>query len=261
MTDPRVQEISIPYPEASELTLSMTIGAGRVTVAPGDGDTWVSGSYRDPSGKIPCVVSQDGGAVRISQGRGVADFVGLIDGVPSFDLRLGRAKVFSLTIDNGAGEATLDLGGVPISRATGRQGAGKTEIDFTSPNSQPMSLLDLSSGAGVIVARNLANANATEIAISGGAASFKLDFGGNLVREANVRISTGMSSVEITIPSSTAAKVTSHSILGNVDSGDAFSQREGALWNEAAIVVEWPIVGGGPRACPHPAIWNREQIG
>jgi hypothetical protein len=136
----------------------------------------------------------------------------------------------------------LGLGGAPITRATIRQGAGKCDIDFASAGGQAMAMLDLSAGAGVVNAMNLANAGATEMVVEGGAGSFKLDFGGTLQRDTNVRISAGMSSVEVIIPASTAAKVTSQTVLGNVDSGDAFSQREGSLWNQAAVAGGTPVL-------------------
>jgi hypothetical protein len=242
MTNSDVQDIAIPYPESGDLTLRFSVGACRFVITPGDDGGWVTGTYRSPGGRIPCVITQEGGTVKVTQGNSPMDFVGLIEGMPSFDLRLGRGRPFSLNVECGAGEATLDLGGVPITRAVIRQGAGRTEIAFPVANPQPMSLLDLAAGAGVIVARELANANAAEIAVEGGAASFKLDFGGTLQRDGNVRISTGMSSVEVSIPASTAARVTSQSLLGNVDSGDAFVHKGDVLWNEAAVAGKTPVI-------------------
>jgi hypothetical protein len=51
-----------------------------------------------------------------------------------------------------------------------------------------------------------------------------------------------MSSVEITIPSSTAAKVKSETVLGSVDVGDGFMKKEGAFWNEAALASSGPVL-------------------
>ena len=56
-----------------------------------------------------------------------------------------------------------------------------------------MELLEISSGAAAIELENLANANFSEMRLSGGAASYELDFGGVLSRDAEVSIETGIS--------------------------------------------------------------------
>jgi hypothetical protein len=105
-----------------------------------------------------------------------------------------------------------------------------------------MSLLNIAAGAGSIEAMRLANANSAEVSIEGGAAGFKIDFGGALQRDTQVRISTGVSSVEISVPALTATKVTAETVLGNVDSGGQFIRKDGALWNEAAIAGQTPVI-------------------
>jgi hypothetical protein len=48
-------------------------------------------------------------------------------GVPRYELRLGRQRPFALSIETGASEFDLDLGGIPLSRLTVRQGAGNSK--------------------------------------------------------------------------------------------------------------------------------------
>jgi hypothetical protein len=125
--------------------------------------------------------------------------------MPRYELELGRQRPFALTIETGASEFDLDLGGIPLSRLMVRQGAGKFELGFLAPNPEPMQLLDVSSGAAGIELEILANANFSEMRLSGGAARYELDFGGTLSRDAQVNIETGVSGVELTVPASTAA--------------------------------------------------------
>jgi hypothetical protein len=122
-------------------------------------------------------------------------------------------------VETGASEFDLDLGGVPLSRLMVRQGAGKFELDFSVPNPHPMELFDVSSGAAGIELENLANANFGEMRLSGGAAGYELDFGGVLLRDAQVTIETGMSGVEVSVPASTAARIVAETTLGSVDVG------------------------------------------
>ena len=81
-----------------------------------------------------------------------------------------------------------------------------------------------------------------EMGVDGGAASYKLDFGGELKRDARVRITTGMSSVEIRVPAGTAAKIVAESTLGGFDIGDGFMKKEGAFWTEAALAGKTPVL-------------------
>ena len=88
----------------------------------------------------------------------------------------------------------------------------------------------------------MANANAAAISLKGDAASYRVDFGGALQRSTHVQISTCASSVEITVPSSTAARISSASLLSELDVGDGFSQQENAFWTPAAAAADRPLL-------------------
>src|ERR671911_166268 len=147
-----------------------------------------------------------------------------------------------LTIETGASDFDLDLGGVPLSHLMVRQGAGKFELDFPQPNPEPMELLEISCGAAAIELENLANANFSEMRLSGGAASYELDFGGVLSRDAEVSIETGISGVVVSVPSSTATRVVAETTLGSVDVGDGFTKSEGAFSTGAALRGDGPVL-------------------
>lgn len=242
MKEPDTTTINIPFPEAADLHLRITVGACRIRIVPADGEAWVTGTYRDPSRAIPCRISQEGGTVTISQDQNFGNIFGIFSGVPTLELSLGKARVYSLTLETGASEDKSDLGGLPLNRFVFKHGAGKTDIDFSAPNPEVMSLLSIGAGAASLEMTNLANANFTEATIDGGAAAYKFDFGGTLQRNGHVRISTGMSSVDISVPASTAAKITPESILGGMDIGDGFTKREGAFWTAAATAGGTPVL-------------------
>jgi hypothetical protein len=145
-----------------------------------------------------------------------------------------------LSIDVGANESSYDLGGLPINRLLIKQGAGKAVFDFSAPNPQAMSLLDLKAGAIGIEMKNLANANFTEMSVEGGAAAYSFDFGGALQQNAHVRINAGMSSVEIRLAATSPAKITAETVLAGLSVGEGFTKKEGAFWNQAALA------GGAP---------------
>jgi hypothetical protein len=235
--------IDIAYPASDELRLHLALGACRLKAEPGEGEAWISGTCDDPSGRRPPRIVEEEGTVRITEAEPSWERIpGVFSGVPRYELAIGKGCPFALTIETGASEFDVDLGGVPVTTLSVRQGAGKFELDFSSPNPEPMRLLEVSSGAAGIELENLANANFSEMSLSGGAAGYELDFGGTLSRDGEAKIEAGLSGVEIEIPTSTAAKVVAETTLGSVDVGDGFTKREGAFWTEAGLVGEGPLL-------------------
>lgn len=234
--------IEVAYPDAADLHLRLGIGACRLRIMPGAGDTWVSGAYHDPTGALPCRVTREGGLVRISQGTNVGELLGLVSGAPRFALELGLARPYALTIEAGAAEVELNLGGLPLTRLTARLGATANEIAFTAPNPRPMALFSLSAGAGSVEITRLADANCADLVVEGGAASYTLDFGGHLRRDLHARVTAGIAAVELVVPLSTAAKITTESVLGALTIGDGLTKHLGAFWTPAALRGATPVV-------------------
>ena len=236
--------IEVAYPEAQDLHLRIALGACRFSARAGQGEAWVVGNCNDPTGRrAPRIGPTEGGTVRITEAEpSVEGIPAVFGGVPRYELELGKGRTFALTVETGASEFDLDLGGVPLNRLIVRQGAGRFELDFSAPNPEPMELLEISSGAAGIELENLANANFSEMRLSGGAAGYDLGFGGELSRDAEAKIEAGLSGVEIEIPALTAAKVVAETTLGSVDVGDGFTKREGAFWTEAGMTGNEPLL-------------------
>lgn len=232
--------IQVPFPDAGDRRLRFSIGPAKLRLVPGDGADWVSGTYSDPSGKMPCRISTEGGTVRISQDN---RWRGIMRQTPVFDLQLGKTHPYALMIESGATDSgDCDLGGLPLTLLDVKHGAGDFGVTFSSLNPTAMERIHVVGGAAEIAAKNLANANAAEIAIEGGAASITLDFGGDLQRDTRVKINAGMASIEIRVPGETAAKIVPHSTLGSVDTGDGFMTREGGYWTSGAVMGGTPIL-------------------
>jgi hypothetical protein len=235
--------IHVAYPSVSNPHLRIALGACRVAGRAGAGGEWVAGTYSDPTDRRPLRMVEEEAGVTITEAEPSFERIqAVFGGVPRYELEFGKEKAFALTIETGASDFDLDLGGVPLSRFMVRQGAGKFELGFTQPNPEHMELLEISSGAAAIELENLANANFSELRLSGGAASYELDFGGVLSRDAEVSIETGISGIVVSIPSSTAARVTAETTLGSVDVGDGFTKSEGAFSTEAALRGDGPVL-------------------
>ncbi|MEZ4639826.1 MAG: hypothetical protein R2873_01305 [Caldilineaceae bacterium] len=242
MTSPTVTDINVPFPEAEGLHLRLSVGACRLRIVPADGVAWVAGTYEDPSTAAPLRISQDGATVRISQDFNIPTTLGGMTKAPTFDLKLGKGKPYRLTVEGGASESEMDLGGLPLHGLAVKFGAGKQEFNFSSPNPEAMDEITVSAGAAGIEMENLANANFERMVLEGGAAAFELDFGGELRRDAAVKITTGMASVEVDVPSATPIRLSAEATLGSVDVGDGFMKKDGAFWNEAALSGKTPAI-------------------
>lgn len=227
--------IEIPYPDAVERHFWIRVGACRLRITRGDGDAWVSGAYDDPTGAMPCRVSQEGGSAHITQEPQFGAMRNWRQGIPAFDLALGTGQPYALTIETGASDSEFELGGLPLTRLAVKVGAGKNVLRILEPNPQPMSVFDLDAGAGSMELRGLANANFADMTLDGGAAAFICDFSGALRRDAAVRISTGMATVEIFVPAVTAARISPAFTLGALEASDGFTVREGGYWTAAAV--------------------------
>jgi hypothetical protein len=235
--------IHIAYPSESSPHLRIALGACRFVARPGEGEEWVAGTYSDPTDRRPLRIVEEEAGVTITEAEPSFERIqAVFGGVPRYELEFGKGRPFALTIETGASDFDLDLGGVPLSRLMVRQGAGKFELGFPQPNPEPRELLEISSGAAAIELENLANANFSEMRLSGGAASYELDFGGALSRDAEVSIETGISGVVVSVPSSTAARVDAETTLGRVDVGDGFSKSEGSFSTESALSGDGPVL-------------------
>jgi len=228
-----VVPIHLSYPEETELRLHVALGACRLKITPGTGEEWVSGTYEDRTGTMPCDVTRDGGTVRLTAGQGPEVLLGMLSGGPIVDLSLGTTRPFALTLELAGGDFSFDLGGLPITRFVFKLGAGRAIIDFSSPNPEAMTFLQYSTGAGQAEFSKLANANCGEMVFEGGAVSLRCDFGGELQRDAHARVATGASLVELVIPPTTSAAVTAQTLVGGVEASGGWASSNGIFVNAA----------------------------
>jgi hypothetical protein len=196
--------INVAYPAADDLHLRIALGACRFDARPGEEQRWVGGTSYDPTGKRAPVIHTERQFVTITETEPSFERIptAVFGGVPRCELELGmdKERPFALTIDTGASGFDLNLGGVPLRAFLVRQGVGRFNLNFSAPNPEHMSLLEIRSGMAGIELENLANANFSRMLLSGGAAGYDLNFGGSLSRNATVAIESGLSGVEITVP-------------------------------------------------------------
>lgn len=238
----QITPIEVPYPEEDgPLSVRVSVGACKLEIG-GGGAGWVSGSYRDPGGKIPISVEHGGHSLRIRQRPDVESIIGIFEGAPTLELEFGSGRPFDLVVEGGANEFDLDLGGLPLTGLEIRHGAGQVDLSFDEPNPAEMGRLRITMGAGALDASGLGNANFAELVAEGGAAKYELGFEGELRRPAKARLSTGAAGVELRIPETTAARVRARTTLGSMEVGGGFVTHDGEYWTEAATATGTPVL-------------------
>jgi hypothetical protein len=213
----QTDKISLAAPDAKTAYLTLGFGAGSLTLSPGEGKELVSGTATYNVSDFKPKITENGDEIKIEQG----DLN--IDGIPSFegnvqnewDLKLSTAPL-ELTINAGAYVGKYELGGLSIKDLKISDGAAEGHLSFSKPNLVEMSNFEYSTGASDVTLTGLANANFANLIFKSGAGSYTLDFTGDLKRDADVSVESGISSVTIVVPQGMSAEVKFEGGLSNV---------------------------------------------
>lgn len=238
-----VTPISIPFPDdvSARPRLRLTLAPIRLRISAADQAEWLSGSFTDPTGQMPLTVQTDGANVRVTSNKKVTAFRKFK--APVLELKISTRRPFALSMDLGASDQTqVDLGGIPITEADIKIGAGQATFGFSSPNPHEMDTFALKAGAADLTLTGLGNSGARKLDIDGGAASVAIDFGGPLARDLDATIRTGMTAAEVTVPKTTAARVRTKTALAGVNVGDGFTVKDGAFSTLAFIAGQQPVL-------------------
>lgn len=234
-------EISVSAPDTKSASLTLTFGAGTLDLSSGAGSDLVNGTitYNIPDFKPE--IKRDGSNVTIKQGDYKVDgFPGMNDVKNEWNLKLG-ALPLDLTINAGAYEGTLDLGGLALTNLSINDGASQMKADFSAPNKEKMSILSYKTGASNVTLENLANANASTIIFESGMGNYTLDFGGTLLRDCSVTIRSGMSNLTVVIPKGVPVTARVKGGLSNVQFPSGWTQT-GETYTQAGSGLALTIV-------------------
>jgi hypothetical protein len=216
----RTETIDIPNPDSGDANLTLAFAAGELNLTPGGSDALVSGTAVYNVDELKPVTSGSGADIRLQTGQNDAKF----NGIPSFgdnfknqwDLTLGQAPM-DLTVMAGAYKGNMDLGGLSLKSLHVTDGAAQVALKFSQPNQIEMSLLHYETGASDVSLTNLAYANADSIEFRSGAGNYTLDFGGDLLRNTQMDVRSGMSKLTIYVPQNSNATVTFSGGLASVN--------------------------------------------
>ncbi len=236
-TGPTVTEdIAIPYPSSGEPRLEIAFGAGVLHIAPGTGDSLVEGVATYNVAELDPQVVTEGRTIRLQQGDGN------LEGFPTFgknlkmewDLALGTDPM-ELTINGGANQADVELGGLSLIDVTINQGASDSTFGFSEPNLVEMGSLRVTAGAANLNLEGLVNANVQdEIVFKGGAGNYTLEFSGDLQQDLFVTVDAGLGNITLEVPAGTQAIVTLEGALTNVNTSGGWSKSGNEFTNSGS---------------------------
>jgi hypothetical protein len=214
-------EITVPIPDADEVSLRLKFGAGEMTLAPG-AKKIVEGTATYNYAAFKPEVNIDGGdaEIKMSDIKSIPSFENLKN---KWDLKLGDTPM-DLTIESGAYDGTFEFGGLSLNNLAIKDGAANVELAFSDPNLVEMSTFKYETGASDVKMSGLANANFSIMDFSSGAGDYTLDFSGKLQRDASVKISSGLSNLIVVVPEGVDAVVTLDSGASNVSAGSGWTK-------------------------------------
>jgi hypothetical protein len=219
---PEVKEsISVADPKSDETRLTLSFGAGKLTLSPG-AENLVDGTVTYNVKELKPEIQKSGNSIEIKQG----DFKSLpvFDNLKNeWDLKVSDTPL-DLTVQAGAYEGNLELGGLALKSLTVRDGASHVDLSFLKPNQTEMSLLRYETGASEVKLTGLANANFSTLTFSGGAGNYTLDFSGELQRDATVTVDSGLGNLTLIVPEDTSAIVTVEGAAVNISAGSGWTQ-------------------------------------
>jgi hypothetical protein len=223
------EDVSVPAPANGPAALTISFGAGDLTLAPGASDLVNGTATYNYATLKPEVVTQDS-RVKIKQGD-QPTLPGSLNIKNEWDLKLG-AQPMALTVNAGAYTGNFEFGGLSLTSLTVKDGAATVDLAFSEPNASSMTLFRYDTGASKVKLTGLANANFGTMDFNSGAGDYTLDFGGALQRDATVTVSSGLSNLIVVVPSAVPASVTIESGASNISAGPGWTQ-SGNLYTQA----------------------------
>lgn len=212
------------------MDVTLSIGAGNMTLASG-AEGLASGTVRYNISDWKPEITRETDSLTIRQDFSSDDRLRIPEGnlTNEWDLKLGAVPM-RLTVNAGAYEGQMDLGGVPLQRLEINDGASDNTVTFDEVNAEDMSLFKYNTGASTVKLEGLSNANFEEMIFEGGAGTYTLDFSGELQRDARVNVKAGICTLNIIVPAGVKAEVTRTGAVTSVKtegtwstSGDTYS--------------------------------------
>lgn len=198
------------------LKVDIAYGAGQLELRPGaDGMLYRARLRYDAETFTPDLAYRNG---RLSLDIEGGNIKGRNMRSGNLNVALGTAVPIDLDLKFGAAEATLDLGGLRLSRLHIATGASKTLLTVDRANPQVCRSVELEVGAAQFEATGLGNLRTERLSVSGGVGEVTLDFTGRWDTDMVADIDMGLGSLTLRVPRGLGVQVRKSGLLAGFDS-------------------------------------------
>ncbi|MFI5231884.1 MAG: hypothetical protein ACHQSE_05160 [Gemmatimonadales bacterium] len=133
----------------------------------------------------------------------------------SMQAELNPAVPIDLSLELGAVDANLQLGGLRLTDLSLRSGAADVTASFDRPNRETLRTMTLQVGAAQVKLLDAANSGVSRIIAEVGAGSLSIDFGGVLTRDVDVTATLALGGLELNVAPDDGVFVDERTLLGS----------------------------------------------
>jgi hypothetical protein len=203
----------------SQVGVEIRYGAGKLQVQPAAGDLLYRMDLSYDEEQFRPVAEYDRGAARLRLGvEGRDHGGGHVNGEDEHaTISLSPSVPTDLSLQFGAGEAEVELGGLSLRNVEIQTGASETAISFSQPNRIAARKVSVQAGAAELRVTGLGNTRAERFDFQGGMGEATLDFGGAWDHSASARVQMGVGSVRLRLPRAVGVRITRSGFLSSFD--------------------------------------------
>jgi hypothetical protein len=146
-------------------------------------------------------------------------------------LELSPDVPLDLTLEFGAVEADMELGGLHIEKAQIHTGASETEVRFSHPNASECTRAEFAVGAAAFRVYGLGNLNCRFLKVDTGVGDVTLDFTGEWRGDVSAELNVALGSANLVLPRDVGVRVSKDTFLASFDS-NRFTKRNGRYYSD-----------------------------
>jgi hypothetical protein len=140
---------------------------------------------------------------------------------------LNPSVPMDLSLDLGAVEADLQLGGLHLTDLSLRSGAADVTAHFNQPNRGTLRTMTLQVGAAEVKLMDVANAGVSRIIAEVGAGSLSIDLGGTLARDVDITATLAIGGLTLNVSPDEGVYVDERSFLGGFEKAGFAKRADG----------------------------------
>jgi len=224
----RSMESSRQVRDTGALSVRVEYAAGKLDLKPASGAALYSTSLRYDADRAEPVMRFDSSSHSLALGvrlRGMhlAKVENEHD-LGSLHAELSGRVPMDLSLELGAVEANLQLGGLRLTDLTIRGGAAEVTARFDQPNREQLRTMTLEVGAAQVKLFDVANSGVSRISAEVGAGELTIDLGGVLTRDVEITATVAIGGLKLNISPDDGVFVDERSFIGGFDK-DGFTKR------------------------------------